>query len=68
MGGWARVGPFPVGRKHSTDERIAQIVNPICVLREGRRDGYVSIALSARKVSVSDGIHISSAVNHNGIY
>jgi hypothetical protein len=29
------------------------------VLRNGRRDGHVSIALAARKVSVSDGIHIS---------
>ncbi len=68
MGGWARVGRFPVGRKHSTDELIAQIGVTIYVLREDRRDGYVSIALSARKVSVSRGIHISSAVNHNGIY
>ena len=29
------------------------------VLRKGRRDSHVSIALSARKVSVSNGIHIN---------
>jgi hypothetical protein len=32
---------------------------PYSVLRKDRRDGHVSIALAARKVSVSDGIHIS---------
>ena len=32
---------------------------PYCVLRKGRRDGHVSIALCARKVSVSNGIRIN---------
>ena len=32
---------------------------PYSVLRKGRRDGHVSIALSALKASVSNGIHIS---------
>ena len=44
--------------------RVAQRAPRIayCVLRKGRRDGHVSIAISARKVSVANGIHIRHGI------
>ena len=43
---------------HIENPLFSELRIAYCVLRKGRRDGHVSIALSARKVSVSNGIHI----------